>query len=84
MGTDEWKCRCNLPPAGGKLHLPYFSMRRILAIRHRCVEMSVQLAARWRQVAPPALSDASDIGYRAQVWFVAEPAEKGSAALGQT
>ena len=25
-GTDEWKCRCNLPPAGGKLHLPHFPM----------------------------------------------------------
>ena len=22
----KWKCRCNLPPAGGKLHLPHFPM----------------------------------------------------------
>ena len=25
-GTDEWKCRSNLPPACGKLHLPHFPM----------------------------------------------------------
>jgi len=24
MGTEGWKCRCNLPPSGGKLHLPHF------------------------------------------------------------
>jgi len=42
------------------------------------------LTPRRRQVAPPAFFDASDIGYRAQVRFVAEPAEQGSAALGQT
>ena len=62
-GTDEWKCRCNLPPAGGKLHLAHFPMHRISAIGHRWVETSVQLAARRRQVAPSAFSDAPDIGY---------------------
>ena len=25
-GIDEWKSLCNLPPAGGKLHLPHFTM----------------------------------------------------------
>ena len=23
--SDEWKGRCNLPPAGAKLHLPHFT-----------------------------------------------------------
>ena len=32
---------------------------------HRWMEMSVQLAARRRQVASPAFSDTQDIGYRA-------------------
>ena len=25
-GIDEWKSRCNWPPAGGKLHLENFTM----------------------------------------------------------
>ena len=25
-GIDDWKSRCNLPPAGGKLHLLHFTM----------------------------------------------------------
>ena len=25
-GIDEWKGRCNFPPAGGKLHLPRFTI----------------------------------------------------------
>ena len=25
-GVDEWKSRCNLPPGGGKLHLPRFTI----------------------------------------------------------
>ena len=25
-GIDEWKGRCDLPPSGGKLHLPHFTM----------------------------------------------------------
>ena len=39
------------------------------------MEMSVQLAARRRQVALTAFSDASGIGYRAQVRFVSEPGD---------
>ena len=34
-------------------------------VGHRWLEMSVQLAAPWRQVAPPALT--SDIGYGANM-----------------
>jgi len=25
-GIDEWKGRCHLPPSGGKLHIPHFTM----------------------------------------------------------
>ena len=24
LGIDDWKSRCNVPPGGGTLHLPFF------------------------------------------------------------
>jgi hypothetical protein len=35
IGADDWKSQCNVPPSGGKLHLPIFSMDWASMIGHR-------------------------------------------------
>ena len=54
-GTDEWKCRCNLPPAGGKLHLPHFPMHRVSAIGPRSgswLNLLKKVRLHWAELEP--------------------------------
>ena len=52
LGTDEWTNRCNLPPFGGKLHLWHLPI-----IEDQGMELLVQVADLWRQIAPLAFTD---------------------------
>ena len=61
--VDEWKCRCNLPPGGGKLHLPHLPIPigyRLSGIGPMSGKVGATCSSLELQVAPPAFTDTDE------------------------